>query len=146
MGTQNKYRKTLEQQFESKYVPDPNSGCWLWTGALSPNGYGHIRRDGKILTAHRAAYKLYKGEIIEGLDVCHICDIRCCVNPNHLFLGTRSQNLIDMRDKGRHNKKLTWEEVKEILESYKTGVELARKYNISNTMVHYIRNGIQWKS
>ena len=138
-------RKTLKEQFEDKYIPEPNSGCWLWEGALSPNGYGHIRRDGKIITAHKVSYILNVGEVPDGYDVCHTCDNRMCVNPSHLWLGTRSQNLQDMLKKSRHNRKLTYDQAQEIKSSPMKNADLARKFNCSDTLIYYIKTGQQWK-
>jgi len=83
-------------------------GCLLWTGRLDPHGYGEFRlgsgRSGRRQTrlAHRVAYEIAKGPIPPGLCVCHSCDVRNCVEPAHLWLGTVADNNRDMVAKGRH--------------------------------------------
>lgn len=77
------------------------SGCWLWTGATSPGGYGKFYLAGRAVGAHRAAWMLMRGEIPPGMQVCHHCDVPGCVNPNHLFIGTQKDNMRDMDAKGR---------------------------------------------
>ena len=78
--------------------------CWIWTGAVSSNGYGHIGIDGKMILAHRASYALKNGEIKKGLQVNHHCDNKLCVNPEHLYAGTQKQNIADCISRGRFNK------------------------------------------
>lgn len=80
---------------------EKTSGCWLFQGT-SLRGYGQFRYMGKTQLAHRASYMLFVGPIEPGLYVCHKCDVRSCINPDHLFLGTQSDNMKDCVSKGRN--------------------------------------------
>jgi hypothetical protein len=85
-------------------IPEPNSGCWLFTGYVDPLGYGIIAETKhKRIKAHRASYTAFKCEIPAGLDIMHRCDMRCCINPDHLTAGTHVENMADMVRKGRSN-------------------------------------------
>jgi hypothetical protein len=145
-------RRTWQNSFTDNFwLPEPNSGCWLWLGTVNRLGYG---KTGKGMNAHRAAYLMAYGQIPEGLDVLHHCDVRCCVNPSHLFAGTHADNMHDMIQKGRHRvllgekhwaAKVTADDVKAIRTSSDPHKTLAARYGISIHTVHTIRDGRTWK-
>lgn len=76
--------KTALERFEEKFIPEPNSGCWLWTAYTNPAGYGTFRGYGKNALAHRFSYEAYIKPIPEGMTLDHLCRVRGCVNPAHL--------------------------------------------------------------
>jgi len=78
-----------------------SDGCWLWIGTKAPNGYGSFSLHGGKVLAHRFSYMQAFGAISENMQVCHRCDIRDCVRPDHLFLGTQSDNMRDASAKKR---------------------------------------------
>ena len=142
--------------------------CWLWMAYEERNGYGVFRFNKKIWKAHRFSYLLHYGSIPNQLFILHKYDERLCVNPNHLFAGTNSDNMQDMISKGRNNhlfgnkhpnSKLTDEQVLTIIEKYKSGKtmqDLATEYNITvqaisqnirgNLRKHLQRPNIQLRS
>ena len=99
------------ERIEAKIERVPFSGCWLWLGTVDKRGYGFFPLDLRSQRAHRVSYETFVGPIPEGLEVCHRCDVRCCVNPSHLFVGTHHQNVLDMVSKGRCRAG-TWNKVK----------------------------------
>lgn len=101
--------KPLADRLMSNVHFEPNSGCWLFAGQWNAKGYGrvdvgHGRGDKRKRFAHRISYELFNGSLGTNLQVCHTCDVPCCVNPSHLFLGTNSDNQIDSALKKRHGK------------------------------------------
>jgi hypothetical protein len=94
----------------SRIVPEPNSGCWLWTGAHDAKGYGFCRypRDGinVVQNAHRVVYEIERGPIPNGLDLDHLCRNSACVNPDHLEPVSRSVNV--RRGNSPHKSRLRW--------------------------------------
>ena len=130
--------------------------CWEWTGAVFKKGYGAFSCNGKAAYAHRVSWELHNGPIPAGLLVCHCCDNRKCVRPDHLFAGTPADNTADMMNKGRHRTaphkvsmegerhhqaKLTKEAVQHIRDSKLTQTELSSLYGVSQSHVSYLRSG-----
>lgn len=79
---------------ETKYIPEPNTGCWLWLCAVNETGYGRFTHGGKSFFAHRYVYEIHKGPVPDGLVLDHLCRQRSCVNPDHLEPVTQRENLI----------------------------------------------------
>jgi len=151
-------------RFNARYTPEPNTGCWLWLGSLT-GGYGRIQvyLPEKILEmAHRASWVLHRGRIADGLIVCHRCDVRSCVNPDHLFLGTYTDNMRDAAQKGRmkwkskerprlprgekhHSAKLTASNVIAIRNSPMSGVDAARTFGVTPKTISRIRRREIWR-
>lgn len=88
-------------RFESKFTKGAVDDCWIWNDACSSRGYGNFNLKCKTHSTHRLSYLLYKGPIPCKMHVCHSCDIKNCINPNHLWLGTAEDNMKDMHRKGR---------------------------------------------
>ena len=99
-------RATELQRFAAKIdIPKGLFDCWIWTGSKLPTGYGHLTWRGRTQRAHVVALGLVDGDWANRLDVCHACDVRLCVNPLHLWRGTRRENMQDAKAKGRLVKK-----------------------------------------
>ena len=148
-------KSTLLLRFNSKWKESP-SGCWEWTAHRSARGYAQIGdgRGGRK-PAHRTSYELFVGPIPPGMLVCHKCDNKGCVNPNHLFIGTSGDNMRDMAEKNRSTfgersarAKLTSDEVREIIRMLSegiTGKDIANHFAINHRTVSEIKVGNNWK-
>lgn len=132
--------------------PDKN-GCWIWQLAVhSRYGYGQAAiGNGKTRRAHRQAWIERNGAIPDGMQVCHRCDVRACINPDHLFLGTAKQNTADMIAKGRNARgetspwsKLTSEQAREIKTSGESAKALAERFGVRVRQIFRIRAGERW--
>lgn len=132
---------------------EPNTGCWLWAGAET-HGYGSLFVDGSVQGAHRVSYQLHKGPIPPGKYVLHTCDVRSCVNPDHLYIGTHADNTRDavarqryVRGEQHSSNKLAEQEVREIraLRSRFSQRRLAALYGVNKTTVYEIQARKSWK-
>lgn len=129
-------------------------GCWLWIGGISKSGYGNFwsgGRNGKTVSAHRVSWELHNGPIPEGLWVLHGCDNPQCVRPDHLRLGTQSENITEMVGKGRNSlvmARLTEDQVIVIRDRAARGepqAVLAREFGVSRSAIHLLVHGKKWK-
>ncbi len=135
-------------RFLNKVEKIPFIDCWVWSGAMKPNGYGDMFFNGRTQTAHRVSYQLFVGHIDANLDVCHKCDVRFCVNPNHLFLGSRKENMQDAVKKKRMAKsmaKLTQKQADEIKKLDMPNYLIAKKYGVSQNIICNLKNGRYYK-
>lgn len=144
----------------------PESGCWIWMGSLSNAGYGFFKDQVKLGSAHRASYRMFRGEIPENLMVLHTCDVKCCVNPNHLYLGDGAQNSKDAIERGQKptgdkhwrrklpdrqrgndapHRTLTEDQVREIRASGNSQSAMARQYGVSVQQIHRIVHRQSWQ-
>lgn len=156
-------RLTLRSRFDSYWMPEPNSGCWLWLGTYYDSGYARFWDGKRSRRASRVAWLVYRGEEIpEHLLACHDCDNPACVNHNHLFVGTSKDNTQDAIKKGKiiggahaflkgernPSVKLTEAQVLEILALRRQGVkakDIAPDYGVGLQIIYNITNGTNWR-
>jgi hypothetical protein len=150
------FDKESVKQFWSKVEKTDN--CWIWKGAKSSGGYGHISRSRaglvKHFASHRFSWIVSFYEIPEGLDVCHHCDNPSCVRPDHLFLGSVSDNMLDCSNKGRirfgeshHASKLNDQIVYEIITMSRLGRsqgQIAKTFDVTQSVVWRVLSGRGW--
>lgn len=150
--------KTLNRFWDKIDVRD-NNECWEWNACTaSRGGYGILKVNGKRIRAHVLSYQIHKGEIPEGLFVCHSCDNPPCCNPTHLWLGTNQQNIKDAVDKGllippvakgaaNGNAKLNdkqLDEIRELIQNRIPNTHIARIYGVTHSMISLIKLGKAW--
>lgn len=135
---------------------DKSDGCWLWTGAVERYGYPIMQRNGKTVRVHRFIYEMFNSQIPAGMDLCHHCDTPRCVRPDHLFVGTRLDNVRDMVNKGRHccganhyQTPLTDQQVLDIRQKYSDGGvtyrQLGSAYRVSPSSIGQIIRRESWR-
>ncbi len=130
---------------ERNSIPEPNSGCWLWTASLNSSGYGQLRY-GFESVASRISYAAFKG-CPDGYYVCHSCDNPACVNPDHLFLGTPLDNMRDKVRKGRHRfgrvgrRKHSDQVIADVLAAKGTQQEISDRFGVERSYVGELKRG-----
>lgn len=130
---------------------EKTDSCWFWKGKISKSGYGVFNSKD---AAHRTAYRLFNGEIPLTMNVCHSCDVKSCVNPEHLWIGSTKENMQDMVIKDRnprgeevHCSKLKNKDISEIRKLFKnnyTQSKIARLYGVTQSNIYYIVRNLSW--
>ncbi len=147
-------RKSLLERFWAKVDKSDPLGCWLWLGARAGTGCYGVIWDGRQKRAHRVIWEMVNGPIPIGFEICHHCDNASCVNPAHLFCGTRSDNINDCVKKGRFNRplgekhpfaKLIPIQVLEIRQSLLSQRSLANSFGVSRAVIRQVLDKRAWK-
>jgi hypothetical protein len=154
------YDPVLWGKLEARAIPEPNSGCLLWLDAINQDGYGSVGIEGtkRTTSAHRRTWFALNGPIPAGKCVCHKCDVRSCISPQHLFLDTHAGNMADRNRKGRAKggrnmgskspmSKLTEDDVRAIRVAAKAANQriIAKRFGVHFGTVNDILMGKTWK-
>lgn len=141
----------IEPRLRNRSIAVPWSGCVIWLGACSPNGYGVIGVRGGLQSTHRAAWEVAHGLVPAGMFVLHRCDVRCCINTAHLFLGKHLENARDAQAKGRNakgerhgNAVLTDAQVTAIRADSRSSRLTSKDYGVSPRYIRSLRRG-DWR-
>lgn len=160
------------ERFWEKVDRGSDDACWNWTASLQGRGYGKFTTNGKEKNAHRWIYIKINGPVADGIEICHTCDNPKCVNPRHLFAGTKSDNMRDAAQKGRNamqrapekshfhgrkdiqcrgekqgNSRLTTPDVLEIIGMSENGIsstDIAKRFCISPGHARKVASGMAW--
>lgn len=142
-------------RFESKFSIGVGNSCWTWLGYRDRDGYGNFCLNGRPYQAHRISWAYYNNkEIPKGMLICHTCDNPSCINPDHLFLGTPKDNMVDKYNKGRNvnvrgaavgNSKLTEQDVKHIRTSPMNNRVLAKELGVTHSLISAVQLRKCWK-
>jgi len=147
-------QKATKETIEQWSIPEPNSGCWLWIGALTGGGYGTLSIGRKLWLAHRLSYRVFVADPSD-LVVRHGCDNPACVNPEHLSLGSHADNTQDAvrRNRMEHGSK-RWSavlseadipQIRRRLLAGETGRSIARSYSVDPGVISLIKLGKIWR-
>lgn len=148
---------SVAERLERYSIPEPNSGCRLWMGSVDSSGHGQLSiGGGRKTSAHRASWEQKNGPIPAGMQICHKCDVRSCIEETHLFLGTQADNMADMIAKGRarHRSlpgenhgcaKLSEAQAIEVIFAVGTHREIAARFRIRPSTVGNIKSGKKWR-
>lgn len=134
-------------EIKNSYEVSQN-GCWIWNNKQLSTGYGYVCLKRRKLLAHRIIYEYYKGKIEERKVVRHLCNNCKCINPDHLEIGSQSDNVKDAIKAGTMKTKLSWEEVKTMRDAYKSGESIAnlrKLYKVDYKTVKDILLLKKWK-
>ncbi len=141
-----RYRNTFQEIYDKDmFMPEPNSGCWLWIRALNTHGYGKVKLGKRIAGAHLIFYENLVGQVPEGMELDHKCRVRCCVNPAHLEPVTHAENA--RRGARAKLTRAMAEEIRAIPREVALkvgGAAIGQRYGVKANTISRIRTGARW--